>query len=101
MRASRVAALWLRPERPASDRKDGIMGLFRRSKHAAHASRKPTWRERRAAERTARAEASLVATEQKIHQIADEARSELKGSAQLSHSLVRRPLARGGAPFSR
>jgi hypothetical protein len=34
----------------------------------------------RAAERTARAEASLVKTEQKIHQIADEVRDDLKGS---------------------
>jgi hypothetical protein len=33
---------------------------------------------RRAAERTARAEASLVETEQKIHQTADEVRGELK-----------------------
>ena len=57
------------------------MGLFRRSKHTARSSRKPTWRERRAAERTARAEASLVETEQKIHQIADEVRSDLKGPA--------------------
>ena len=56
------------------------MGLFRRSK-TARASRKPTWRERKAAERTARAEASLVETEQKIHQIAAEVRSDLKGSA--------------------
>jgi len=56
------------------------MGLFRRSKHTARSSRKPTWRERRAAERTARAEASLVETEQKIHQIAAEVRSDLKGS---------------------
>ena len=54
------------------------MGLFRRSKHTAR-SRKPTWRERRAAERTARAEASLVESEQTIHQIADEVRSDLKG----------------------
>ena len=54
------------------------MGLFKRSKQIARASRKPTWRERRAAERTARAEASLVETEQKIHQIADEARRNLK-----------------------
>ena len=38
-------------------------------------------RERRAAERTARAEAGLVETEQKIHQIADEVRGDLKGSA--------------------
>jgi hypothetical protein len=57
------------------------MGLFRRSRRAAHASRKPTRRERRAAERTARAEASLVETEQKIHQIADEARGDLKSQA--------------------
>ena len=57
------------------------MGLFRRSKHTTRASRKPTWRERRAAERTARAEASLVETEQKIHEIADELRGDLKGSA--------------------
>ena len=57
------------------------MGLFRRSKHAARTSRKPTWRERQAAERTARAEASLVETEQKIHEIADEVRGDLKGSA--------------------
>ena len=54
------------------------MGLFRRSKQSARAGRKPTWRERKAAERTARAEASLVETEQKIHQIADETRGELK-----------------------
>jgi hypothetical protein len=59
------------------DREDGIMGLFRRSK-TARASRKPTRRERKAAERTARAEASLVETEQKIHEIADEARRDLK-----------------------
>jgi hypothetical protein len=57
------------------------MGLFRRSKNAARSSRKPTLRERRAAERTARAEASLVETEQKIHEIADEVRGDLKGSA--------------------
>jgi len=57
------------------------MGLFRRSKNAVPTSRKPTLRERRAAERTARAEASLVETEQKIHEIADEVRGDLKGSA--------------------
>ena len=56
------------------------MGLFKRSK-TVRAGRKPSLRERRAAERTARAEASLVETEQKIHQIADEVRSDLKGSA--------------------
>ena len=54
------------------------MGMFRKSRQTARTSRKPTWRERRAAER---AEASLVATEQKIHQIAAEVRSDLKGSA--------------------
>ena len=53
--------------------------MFRRSRQTELASRKPTWRERRAAERTARAETALVETEQKIHQIADEARSDLKG----------------------
>ena len=57
------------------------MGLFRRSKHTTRTSRKPTWRERRAAERTAQAEASLVETEQKIHQIADDARRDIRGSA--------------------
>jgi len=57
------------------------MGLFRRSKQTARTSRKPTTRERKAAERTARAEASLVETEQKIHEIADEARQDLRGSA--------------------
>ena len=57
------------------------MGMFRRSKPAARTNRKPTLRERRAAERTARAEATLVETEQKIHQIADDVRSDIKGSA--------------------
>ncbi len=57
------------------------MSLFRRSRQTARTSRKPTWRERRAAERTARAETALVETEQKIHQIADEVRGDLKGSA--------------------
>ncbi len=80
MRVMRVAALWLAAG-GYGDRKDGIVGLFRRSKHAARTSRKPTWRERQAAERTARAEASLVKTEQKIHDIADEVRGDLKGSA--------------------
>jgi hypothetical protein len=51
---------------------------FRRSRRA-HA--KPTLRERRAAERTAKAEASLRETEQKIHQIAAEVRSDLKESS--------------------
>ncbi|MBC6461513.1 hypothetical protein [Actinomadura sp. HBU206391] len=40
---------------------------------------KPTWRERRAAERTAKAEARLQETEQKIHEIADEIRGDVNG----------------------
>jgi hypothetical protein len=56
------------------------MGLFRRTSSPERAGRKPTRQERRAADRTARAEAALVQTEQKIHQIADEVRSDLKGS---------------------
>jgi len=54
---------------------------FGRSRRTARAHVKPTRRERRAAERTARAEASLRETEQKIHQIAAEVRSDLRGSS--------------------
>jgi hypothetical protein len=68
------------------------MGLFRRSKHAARTSRKPTWRERRAAGRTAQAKASPVETEQKIHQIAHDVRNDLRGSALLSRVLLSRSL---------
>jgi hypothetical protein len=57
------------------------MGLFRRPRQTTQTGRKPTWRERRAAERTARAETALVETERMIHQIADETRSDLEGSA--------------------
>jgi len=41
-----------------------------------------SWRraERKAAARTARAEASLTRTEQQIHQLADETRHDLNGS---------------------
>jgi hypothetical protein len=78
MGADRVARLWLPAGGPMDDQEDGIMGLFRRPKQTARTSRKPTWRERKAAERTAAAEASLVDTEQKIHQIADDARRDLK-----------------------
>ena len=81
MRAWRVAALWRPAGGPPAIERDEIMGLFRRSEHAARTSRKPTRRERQAAERTARAEASLVETEQKIHRIADEVRSDLKDPA--------------------
>jgi hypothetical protein len=54
---------------------------FRRSRQTVRTHAKPTWRERQAAERTARAEASLRATEQRIHQLADEIRTDLKGSS--------------------
>ena len=57
------------------------MSWYRRTGRAERTHAKPTRRERRAAERTARAEASLRETEQKIHQIAAEVRSDLKGSS--------------------
>ena len=57
------------------------MRLFRRVQRQAQASRKPSRGERRAAERTARAEATLTRTEQQIHDLADEVRRDLKGSA--------------------
>jgi hypothetical protein len=53
--------------------------LFKRSKPMV-ADHKPTWRERRAAERTAKAEAQLEQTEQKIHEIADQVRGDLRQS---------------------
>jgi hypothetical protein len=56
-----------------------IVRLFKRPRPAT-VDHKPTWRERRAAERTAKAEASLEQTEQKIHEIADQVRSDLKHS---------------------
>jgi hypothetical protein len=56
------------------------MGLFDRLKRKGQTSHKPTGRERRAAERTAQAEARLRETEEKIHEIADEARSDLHRS---------------------
>ena len=55
------------------------MRLFKRSRPTA-VDHKPTWRERRAAEQTAKAEASLEQTEQKIHEIADQVRTDLKQS---------------------
>jgi hypothetical protein len=54
-----------------------VMKLFTRSKRKVRTNRKQTWRERRAAERTAQAEARLRETEEKIHEIADEVRSDL------------------------
>jgi hypothetical protein len=57
------------------------MGLFARLKPRSRTKRKPTWRERRAAERTAQADARLRETEEKIHELADEARSDLRRRA--------------------
>jgi hypothetical protein len=56
------------------------MRLFRRTPRHARDGRKPTWAERRAAERTAQAEARLTQTEERIHHLADEVRRDL-GSA--------------------
>lgn len=57
------------------------MGWFRRAKRTGQTNRKPTLGERRAAARTAKAEAALDETENKIHQLADQVRDDLKGSA--------------------
>lgn len=57
------------------------MRLFRKTERPVGAGRKPSRGERRAAERTARAEATLAQTEQQIHDLADEVRRDLKGSA--------------------
>jgi hypothetical protein len=62
---------------------DEIMGLFRRTPRVtprvARVHRKPSRAERRAAERTERAEAKLMGTEQQIHDLANEVRRDLKG----------------------
>jgi hypothetical protein len=55
------------------------MGLFRRTPRTGRAHRKPSWAERRAAERTERAEATLTQTEQQIHDLANEVRRDLRG----------------------
>jgi len=57
------------------------MGLFRRTSQVARAGRKPSRSERRAARRTAQAEANLISTEQQIHNLADEVRRDLGGPA--------------------
>ena len=57
------------------------MAWFRRTKHSDRTTRKPTLRETRAAQRTARAETALEETEHKIHELADQVREDLKGSA--------------------
>jgi len=64
------------------------MRLFRRTQlsrktlGAGRAGRNPSRAERRAAERTARAEATLTRTEQQIHDLADEVRRDLKGASR-------------------
>jgi hypothetical protein len=57
------------------------MGLFRRTSRVARSGRKPSRSERRAARRTAQAEANLISTEQQIHDLADEIRRDLRGPA--------------------
>jgi hypothetical protein len=57
------------------------VGWFRRSKRNGQAHRKPTLRETRAAARTAKAETALEQTEQKIHQLADQVRDDLRSSS--------------------
>jgi hypothetical protein len=54
------------------------VGWFKRSRRAEPPSHEPAWRERLAAARTAKAEANLLQTERRIHEIADEMRSDLK-----------------------
>jgi hypothetical protein len=54
------------------------VGWFKRTKRSAGATRKPTAREARAAARTAQAESALEQTEQKIHELADQARKDLR-----------------------
>jgi hypothetical protein len=57
-----------------------MVGWFKRSRPAEPTSHEPTWRERLAAARTEKAEANLRRTEQRIHEIADEMRTDLKGT---------------------
>jgi hypothetical protein len=55
------------------------MGLFRRAPRPVRTDGKPGQAQRRAAERTARAEAKLARTEQQIHELADGVRRDLRG----------------------
>jgi hypothetical protein len=56
--------------------------LFRETLGAGRADRKASRAERLAAEQTAHAEATLVRTEQQIHDLADEVRRDLKKSSR-------------------
>ncbi len=58
------------------------MRLFRRTPRGGRTGRKPSRAERRAAERTAAAEARLTRTEQQIHDLANEVRRDLRGPAR-------------------
>jgi len=60
----------------------GRTQLFRKTLRAGRAGRKASRAERLAAERTARAETTLVRTEQEIHDLADEVRRDLKGASR-------------------
>ena len=60
-------------------KEDEIMGLFHRTPRVARAGRKPSRAEQRAGERTERAEAKLMGTEQRINDLANEVRRDLKG----------------------
>jgi hypothetical protein len=55
--------------------------LFKRPRRTRTTGHTPTRRERRAAERTAKAEGRRLETEQKIHELADEIRGDHKGPA--------------------
>jgi hypothetical protein len=59
----------------------GWFSRTKRTKRTGQASPKPTLAERRAAARTAKAEIALEETENKIHQLADQVRDDLKNSA--------------------
>ncbi|MFC6886035.1 MULTISPECIES: hypothetical protein [Actinomadura] len=52
------------------------MRLFERLRRTRTTGHRPSHRERRAAERTARAEGRLLETEQRIHELADEFRGD-------------------------
>jgi hypothetical protein len=58
-----------------------ITRLFKRPRRTRTTGHTPTRRERRAAERTAKAEGRRLETEQKIHELADEIRGDHKGPA--------------------
>jgi hypothetical protein len=58
------------------------MGLFRTGSRRERITAKPSWGEKRAAARTARAEAKLAQTEQQIHELANDARRDIRGKGR-------------------